>query len=59
MDDVAHVQCPYCFEWVEIVVDPDTRGELVQDCEVCCRPWRMLVRRRRDGSPVVTVERAQ
>jgi hypothetical protein len=36
-----------------------TRGELVQDCEVCCRPWRMLVRRRRDGSPVVTVERAQ
>lgn len=59
MDDAVQVQCPYCFEWVEVVIDPAVRGEMVQDCEVCCRPWRVVVRRRRDGSPAVTVDRAQ
>lgn len=59
MDDSVQVQCPYCFQFVEIYVDPAVRGEMVQDCEVCCNPWQVMVRRRRDGSPVVSVERAQ
>lgn len=53
------VQCPYCFQWVELYVEPDLRGEMVQDCDVCCRPWRVRVQRRRDGAPVVSVDRAQ
>lgn len=59
MDDTVQVQCPYCFEFVDLYVDPDVRGEMVQDCEICCRPWRVLVVRRRDGSPRVVVDRAQ
>ncbi len=59
MDDSVQVQCPYCFEWVELYVDPEQRGEMVQDCDVCCRPWRVHVARRSDGSPAVTVDRAQ
>ena len=43
--DVVRVQCPYCFETVEVYVDPDTAGEMVQDCEVCCNPWRLVVSR--------------
>jgi hypothetical protein len=41
MDDVFVVTCPYCGEEVEVYVEPDVRGSFVQDCEVCCRPWRV------------------
>lgn len=37
------VNCPYCGEDVEIYVEPDVRGTLVQDCEVCCNPWQLRV----------------
>ena len=37
------VTCPYCGEQVEIVVEADVRGSFVQDCEVCCNPWRVRV----------------
>ena len=35
--------CPYCGKQVEIYVEPDVRGTFVQDCEVCCNPWRLKV----------------
>ena len=47
MDSQFVVTCPYCAEEVEIYVEPDVRGSLVQDCEVCCNPW--LVRVTREG----------
>jgi hypothetical protein len=57
--DFISVVCPYCFESVEMELDPQTEGELVHDCEVCCNPWRVMVRRKRDGTARVDVERAQ
>ncbi|MBI3492730.1 MAG: CPXCG motif-containing cysteine-rich protein [Acidobacteria bacterium] len=33
---------------VEIYVEPDVKGSFVQDCEVCCNPWRVRVRGRGD-----------
>ena len=45
MDDLFSVTCPYCGESIEIYVEPDVRGSFVQDCEVCCNPWRVHVRR--------------
>ncbi len=33
MDDTVQVQCPYCGELVELYVDPQQRGEMVQDCD--------------------------
>ncbi len=56
--DVVSVQCPYCFEVVEIDIDPDTEGSFVQDCEVCCHPWQLTVTRDEDGVPSVRVEGA-
>jgi hypothetical protein len=41
------VSCPYCGEDVEIHIEADVVGTLVQDCEVCCNPW--LVRITVDG----------
>src|SRR4051812_1085021 len=43
MPDEFAVTCPYCGETVEIYVEADVRGSFVQDCEVCCNPWRVRV----------------
>lgn len=43
VDDQYFVTCPYCGEGVEIYVEPDVTGTFVQDCEVCCNPWRVRV----------------
>jgi uncharacterized Zn finger protein len=51
------VQCPYCGEEVEVYLESDVRGTLVQDCEVCCNPW--LLRVTSDGDErYVSVSRA-
>lgn len=39
------VTCPYCGEELTISVEEDVRGSFVQDCEVCCSPWLVRVRR--------------
>jgi hypothetical protein len=48
VDDQFLVTCPYCGEQIEIYVEPDVAGSFVQDCEVCCNPWRVLVHREED-----------
>lgn len=52
MADEFSVQCPYCGEWVEITVERDVRGTFVQDCEVCCNPWRLRVSGRGDDRAI-------
>lgn len=33
------VQCPYCGEPIELLVeDSDELQEYIEDCQVCCRP---------------------
>jgi hypothetical protein len=36
-----------------------TTGEFIYDCEVCCRPWHVRVRRDADNNATVDVDRAQ
>ncbi|MCL7944261.1 CPXCG motif-containing cysteine-rich protein [Marinobacter sp. ATCH36] len=37
--DSVLVQCPYCWETLEISVDPSVEEqEYVEDCQVCCQP---------------------
>ena len=43
MEDLFLVMCPYCGQQVEIYLEPDVKGSFVQDCEVCCNPWRVRV----------------
>jgi hypothetical protein len=41
----ALVCCPYCGEENTIVVD-DSAGrtqQYVEDCQVCCKPWQVIV----------------
>ena len=41
----AVVVCPYCSEEVEIAIDPGSGPSqlYVEDCEICCQPWRVSV----------------
>ncbi|MGH7663095.1 MAG: CPXCG motif-containing cysteine-rich protein [Gemmatimonadaceae bacterium] len=56
-DTDATVGCPYCGEVVEIALDPGggARQDYVEDCEVCCQPWRVSVHYTRDGRAHVAV----
>jgi len=57
-EDTAEVICPYCGELVEVALDAGggARQEYVEDCQVCCRPWKVKVTWGRDGVPTVTVD---
>ena len=51
--------CPYCGEENTIALDPGSGAvqEYVEDCQVCCQPWRLFVTYQFDGSAEVQVER--
>jgi hypothetical protein len=56
-DTETTVACPYCGESVEITLDPGggPAQEYVEDCEVCCQPWRVNVSYYEDGHAEVSV----
>lgn len=56
-DGEATVSCPYCGEAVEITLDPGggAHQDYVEDCEVCCQPWRVSVQYDLDGEAHVDV----
>jgi hypothetical protein len=59
-DSAGTVWCPYCGEPNEVLIDPagGTHQDYVEDCQVCCRPWRLLVTFNGRGRAEVDAERA-
>jgi cysteine-rich CPXCG protein len=57
-DTVTMVTCPYCGEQNEIALDPGGGAvqQYVEDCQVCCQPWRVTVRYDEQGNADVSVE---
>ncbi len=53
----AEVLCPYCGESCVIALDPGSGEEqdYVEDCQVCCQPWRVHVSYGAEGEAVVEV----
>jgi hypothetical protein len=53
----AEVYCPYCGEPVEIALDPGSGNEqhYIEDCQVCCQPWRVSVYYDEEGHADVQV----
>lgn len=46
----SDIQCPYCGEQVEVLVDNSvSRQQYIEDCSVCCRPIVILVVSSPDG----------
>jgi hypothetical protein len=60
-DADSEVTCPYCGETITVLLDPGSGStqDYVEDCEVCCRPWRVRVRYNRAGRATVHVDPAQ
>lgn len=56
-DTDAVVSCPYCGESVEIALDPGSGAsqDYVEDCAVCCQPWRVSVSYGSGGEASVSV----
>ena len=54
-DVESTVWCPYCGEANEVALDPGggERQDYVEDCQVCCQPWRVVVEYHGDGSVAV------
>src|SRR5260370_31153764 len=42
LETEADVTCPHCGETMTITLDPGggRAQEYLEDCQVCCRPWR-------------------
>jgi len=55
-DTTGVVTCPYCGEENEVALDPGSgeSQDYVEDCQVCCQPWRVSVHYAGDGSAIVT-----
>jgi len=53
----AEVACPYCGERCSIALDPGSGAtqQYVEDCPVCCQPWRVQVHYTEDGTAEVEV----
>lgn len=44
MLDPHPVQCPYCGEYFDVLIDPSVEQQhYIEDCEVCCRPIEFTV----------------
>ena len=58
LDSEAEVSCPYCGEAVSVSVDTGGGSvqDYVEDCPVCCCPWRVHVRLSRAGGASVHLE---
>jgi hypothetical protein len=57
-DTDAEVLCPYCGELNQIALDPGSGAEqqYVEDCQVCCRPWRLTVHYDAQGGAHVSAD---
>jgi hypothetical protein len=55
-DTSGMVICPYCGEENSISLDPGSgeTQDYVEDCQVCCQPWRVSVEYGSDGAAIVT-----
>lgn len=51
----AFIQCPYCWERIEVVVDCSvTEQEYIEDCSVCCRP--IVITAVTSGGEIIRIE---
>lgn len=58
MLETAAFSCPYCGEYIEMVVDCSVaEQEYIEDCEVCCRPVVLHVQVDEDLRPTLSVRR--
>ena len=56
MLDLHAIDCPYCGETIDVLIDSSIRSQrYIEDCQVCCRPIMLSVRVDEDGAAHVGV----
>lgn len=54
MLESTHIDCPYCGELIELLVDCSVdQQRYIEDCFVCCRPILLDIAINVDGLPAV------
>ena len=54
--DAKDVQCPYCGESIEVLIDCSVpEQDYIEDCQVCCCPINFYVTADEDGEATVFV----
>ena len=52
----SSVICPYCWESIDVLIDPGDLGEsYIEDCQVCCQPIEFSVSEGLDGEVVISI----
>ena len=42
--DFSKIQCPYCGELIELLLEPlEDSQEYIEDCQVCCQPITIII----------------
>ena len=55
MLDLHTIDCPYCGESIDVLIDSSIRSQrYIEDCQVCCRPMMLSVRVGDDGAAQVS-----
>lgn len=55
LHDSHLIDCPYCGETIEILIDASAGDqEYIEDCQVCCKPINISVRFDAEGEVSVT-----
>lgn len=50
------IGCPYCGEIIKVLIDStDIDQQYIEDCQVCCKPIKLLVSESMDGEILVNV----
>ncbi|HEU5262814.1 MAG TPA: CPXCG motif-containing cysteine-rich protein [Gemmatimonadales bacterium] len=60
-DTEADVTCPHCGETMSVALDPagGRAQEYVEDCQVCCRPWKVRLWYDATGAAEVQIQAAE
>jgi Cysteine-rich CPXCG len=55
MEEFADIQCPFCGQTFEVVIDTSlARQRFTTDCEICCRPFEVVAEC--EGGEIVSVQ---
>lgn len=57
MLDSQDIECPYCGEVINLLLDPSAGPQrYIEDCHVCCRPITVVLDVDADGDALVRVQ---
>ena len=56
--ETINLQCPYCWEFIDVTIDCSAGDQdIIEDCEVCCKPVRLIISCNDTTLPNVKAER--